>query len=108
MNLPICNASWPNAANRIALATLSLQNNLRKSQSRFECTPIRLMDQITSDGTFTPENWRDGAQPACLLRVDIPMLGNDTSIKAKEVRETLKDYFLMKVLCHCRGTHVWM
>ena len=83
----------PLTAKRIVLAPLSLHNYLRKSQSRFEYTPVGLMDQVTSDGTLIPGNWRGGAQPACLLRLDISRLGNNTSIKAKEVREKFKDYF---------------
>ena len=83
----------PTAAKSIVLATLSLHNYLRKSQSRTAYSPVGLMDKIAPDGTIVPGNWRDERQSNYLRNFSVTRSGNNASLEAKEIRETFKEYF---------------
>ena len=83
----------PTAAKSIVLATLSLHNYLRKSQSRTAYSPVGLVDQITPDGTIVPGNWRDERGSNYLRNFNVKRSGNNASLEANEIRETFKEYF---------------
>ena len=61
------------------MASLTLHNYLRKGPSRNIYCP--------------PGQWRNDVQATSMTPLDMPRSGHNASAKAKQIRETFKDYF---------------
>jgi hypothetical protein len=87
------------------MAILVLHNYLRKSiSSKASYCPVGLLDTDDCNGRFVQGLWRQESMSESLLPLSVSLTGHNASNNAKLVRETLKDYFLLKVLLIGNGT----
>ena len=75
------------------MASLTLHNYLRKGPSRNIYCPPDLLDNEDCTGTVRPGQWRNDVQATSMTPLDMPRSGHNASAKAKQTRETFKDYF---------------
>lgn len=82
----------PQTVESVVLAAIVLHNYLRKSFSANRYCPAGLVDS-DNHGIITPGSWRQEAPGSSLQPLQVPPNGHKASTKAKEVRDTFKEYF---------------
>ena len=83
----------PETVEELVLATLSLHNFLRKSNSWNIYCPAGLADSENKDGTFAEGSWRRTAAGESMFPLRNQKSGHNPCKTAKQIRDTFKDYF---------------
>ena len=83
----------PKTIETLLLATLCIHSFLRQSATKHVYCPQGLADRTTSNGDVVPGDWRKNQPTDSLYSLQVPLTGHNATSDAKQVRETLKDYF---------------
>ena len=83
----------PETIQAITMATLTMHNFLRKSQSKNIYCPIGITDAIDHNGDLSPGIWCNDQPVNSFISVQPPLRGHNACNNAKKVRDILKDYF---------------
>ena len=83
----------PETIQAITMATLTMHNFLRKSQSKNIYCPIGITDAIDHNGDLSPGIWCNDQPVNSFISVQPPLRGHNACNNAKKVRDILMDYF---------------
>eukprot|EP00795_Rhopilema_esculentum_P005764 gene5764-11043_t len=83
----------PESISTITMATLTIHNFLRKSQSRKIYCPVGMTDAVDLDGGLSPGMWCNDQATNNLISLPPPPRGHNACTNAKKVRDMFKDYF---------------
>eukprot|EP00795_Rhopilema_esculentum_P006770 gene6770-12336_t len=83
----------PTTIEYLTMATLTIHNFLRQSDSKGTYCPSNLTDNVGRDGETILGHWQSGNPGESMLPLAVPSTGHNASMNAKEVRDCLKDFF---------------
>ncbi len=83
----------PTTIKYLTMATLTIHNFLRQSDSKGTYCPSGLTDSVGKKGETVPGSWRSKNLVESMVPLTVPATGHNASKNAKEVRECLKDFF---------------